>query len=208
MKVARVYLRVSTQEQNLVRQDSLLDKIREEGYYLAGVYREKASGANLNRPVLNQLIEDLQPGDVVVAEHIDRLTRLPLAEAEKLFERIKEKGAFLSIPGIVDLSQIATDSEIAKIVLASVQTMLFKVAIQMSRDDYEQRRARQAAGIERAKLNKMYRGKVANHKKHQLIIELRKTHTIKETAMLAGCSPSLVKLVMRSQKNFASECKG
>ncbi|WP_446231647.1 recombinase family protein [Pasteurella testudinis] len=132
--------------------------MREEGYYLAGVYREKASGANLNRPVLNQLIEDLQPGDVVVAEHIDRLTRLPLAEAEKLFERIKEKGAFFSIPGIIDLSQITTDSEIAKIVLESVQTMLFKVAIQMSRDDYEQRRARarQAAGIERAKLNKMY----------------------------------------------------
>ena len=77
---------------------------------------------------------------MIIAEHIDRITRLPLAEAEKLVNRIREKGAFLSIPGIIDLSQIQTDSDIAKIVLDSIQTMLLKIALQMARDDYEQRR--------------------------------------------------------------------
>ena len=50
MKTARIYLRVSTQQQSLVRQNSLVDKVKSEGYYIAGVYREKASGARLDRP--------------------------------------------------------------------------------------------------------------------------------------------------------------
>ncbi|MDO4997336.1 MAG: recombinase family protein [Neisseria sp.] len=200
MKAARIYQRVSTNEQNLNRQDSLIEKAKAEGYYIAGVYREKASGVRSDRPILNQLIDDLQEGDVIIAEHIDRITRLPLHEAEKLVNRIKEKGALLAIPNIIDLSQIHTDSEIAKIVLESVQNMLLKIALQMARDDYEQRRQRQAAGIAEAKKNGRFKGKQADVKKHQLIIELRKNHTLQETARLAECSVSLVKLVMRQYK--------
>ena len=103
MKTARIYQRVSTDEQSLERQNTLIEKAKAEGYYIAGVYKEKASGVRTDRPVLNQLIDDLQQGDVIIAEHIDRVTRLPLAEAEKLVNRIREKGAFLSIPGIIDL---------------------------------------------------------------------------------------------------------
>ncbi|RPD90201.1 resolvase [Neisseria weixii] len=201
MKAARIYQRVSTEAQNLERQNALIEKAKAEGYYIAGVYKEKASGVRADRPVLNQLITDLQQGDVIIAEHIDRITRLPLAEAEKLVNRIREKGAFLSIPGIIDLSQIQTDSEIAKIVLDSIQTMLLKIALQMARDDYEQRKQRQAAGIAEAKKQGRFKGRVADKAKHKLVIELRQHHTIKETAKLAGCSEALVKLVMRQYKN-------
>jgi len=62
-------------------------------YYVAAVYREKASGARSDRPELLRMIEDLQPGEVVIAEKIDRISRLPLAEAEKLVDAIKAKGA-------------------------------------------------------------------------------------------------------------------
>ena len=106
MKAARIYQRVSTEEQNLERQNTLIEQAKAEGYYIAGVYKEKASGIRADRPVLNQLIADLQEGDVIIAEHIDRISRLPLAEAEKLVGRIREKGAILSIPGIIDLSKI------------------------------------------------------------------------------------------------------
>ena len=167
---------------------------------MAGVYKEKASGVRADRPVLNKLIADLQEGDVIIAEHIDRITRLPLAEAEKLVNRIREKGAFLSIPGIIDLSQIQTDSDIAKIVLDSIQTMLLKIALQMARDDYEQRKKRQAAGIAEAKKQGRFKGRQADTQKHKLIINLRSHHTLQETAKLAGCSISLVKLVMRQHK--------
>ena len=43
--------------------------------YIAGVYREKASGARADRPELLRMIADLQPGEVVVAEKIDRISR-------------------------------------------------------------------------------------------------------------------------------------
>jgi DNA invertase Pin-like site-specific DNA recombinase len=42
MKVARIYLRVSTDEQDLARQAEIEQSTRSSGYYIAGVYREKA----------------------------------------------------------------------------------------------------------------------------------------------------------------------
>lgn len=101
---ARVYLRVSTDEQDLARQGAIADGARDAGYYVAAVYREKASGARPDRPKLLRMIADLQPGEVVIAEEIDRVSRFPLAEAERLVDAIKSKGARLTVPGIVDLS--------------------------------------------------------------------------------------------------------
>jgi DNA invertase Pin-like site-specific DNA recombinase len=45
IKVARIYLRVSTEDQDLTRQAEIEQSTRAAGYYVAGVYREKASGA-------------------------------------------------------------------------------------------------------------------------------------------------------------------
>lgn len=36
MKAARIYQRVSTEEQNLERQNALIEKAKIEGYYIAG----------------------------------------------------------------------------------------------------------------------------------------------------------------------------
>jgi DNA invertase Pin-like site-specific DNA recombinase len=97
MQIARLYLRVSTDEQDLARQADIEHSARQAGYYIAGVYREKASGARADRPELLRMIADLQPGEVVVAEKIDRISRLPLPEAERLvgarrgrFHRLRE----------------------------------------------------------------------------------------------------------------------
>lgn len=38
MNVARVYLRVSTNEQELTRQNSIIEDARSKGFYIAGVY--------------------------------------------------------------------------------------------------------------------------------------------------------------------------
>jgi DNA invertase Pin-like site-specific DNA recombinase len=56
MHVARVYLRVSTQGQDLDRQESIIAEARDAGYYIAGVYREKASGARADRPELETVL--------------------------------------------------------------------------------------------------------------------------------------------------------
>jgi hypothetical protein len=53
------------------------------------------------------MIADLQSGEVVVAEKIDRISRLPLALAQQLVFSIRSKGAKLAVPGLVDLSEFA-----------------------------------------------------------------------------------------------------
>src|SRR3546814_1932233 len=116
-QIARVYLRVSTDAQDLRRQDAIVGEAKAAGYYVAAVYREKASGARADRPELLRMIADLQPGEVVIAEKIDRISRLPLTEAEQLVETIRARGARLAIPGVVDLSDLAADADgIARIV--------------------------------------------------------------------------------------------
>lgn len=197
MKVARIYLRVSTVEQDLTRQEIIEESTRAAGYYIAGMYREKASGARADRPELLRMIADLQPGEVVIAEKIDRISRLPLAEAEKLVGSIRAKGAKLAVPGLVDLSDLAAESEgIAKIVLESVQELLLKLALQMARDDYEVRRDRQYQGVQIARREGKYAGRMPDTSVHQRIVALRCAgQTIKRTAELAGCSVSQAKRI-------------
>jgi DNA invertase Pin-like site-specific DNA recombinase len=130
VKAARVYLRVSTDAQDLERQEDIIARAKSAGYYVAGVYREKASGARADRPELLRMVAGLQPGEVVIAEKIDRISRLPLAEAERLVASIRKKGARLAIPGVVDLSDLAAATEgVSKIVLEDVQTMLLRLAL-------------------------------------------------------------------------------
>lgn len=197
MKAARIYERVSTDEQDLTRQASLEKSAIENGYYIAGIYREKASGATVDRPELQRMIADLQPGDVIIAERIDRISRLPLPEAEKLITSIRAKGAKLAIPGIVDFSElVATSDGYSRIVLESMQELLLKLALQMARDDYETRRERQYQGIQLAKIAGKYKGRTEDKNMHQRIIALRQSgSTIHKTAAIAGCSISQVKRI-------------
>ena len=207
MNVARLYLRVSTDEQDLARQASVEANARQAGYYIAGIYREKASGARVDRPELLRMIADLQQGEVVIAEKMDRLSRLPLPEAEQLIAAIRAKGARLAIPGLVDLSDMARAADgIAKIVLESTQEMLLKLALQMARDDYETRRDRQQQGIALAKASGKYAGRKPDLAMQQRIVALRKAgYSIRATADMAGCSQSQVKRIWARQSESITE---
>jgi DNA invertase Pin-like site-specific DNA recombinase len=91
------YARVSTEEQNLASQLELLQQ--------AGCRRicqEHASGANRQRAALQQMLDDLRPGDTVVVWKLDRLARstrdlLEIVEhihqAEAVFRSLSEPWA-------------------------------------------------------------------------------------------------------------------
>ena len=196
-KVARIYMRVSTDAQDLARQEAIVSTARRAGFYVAGIYREKASGARPDRVELLRMISDLQPGEAVAAEKIDRISRLPLEDAEKLVASIRAKGAKLAVPGVIDLAELAAGAQgVSRIVLESVQDMLLKLALQMARDDYEDRRERQRQGIELAKSAGRYAGRKPDKDMHKRIIALRVGgNSIGKTAKLAGCSVSQVKRV-------------
>ena len=197
LKVARIYLRVCTEEQDLARQAAVEEGARAAGFYVAGVYREKASGARADRPELQRMIGDLQPGEVVAAERIDRISRLPFPEAEKLIGSIRAKGAKLAIPGVVDLSELAAAANRSdEDRPGSVQELLLKLALQMARDNYETRRERQGQGVELAKAAGKFTGRAPDVATHESIVALRSAkQTIQRTAKLTGASESQVKRI-------------
>lgn len=119
-----------------------------------------------------------------------------LCQAERLVASIQAKGARLAVPGVVDLSDLAAEAQgVAKIVPA-VQIMLFRLALQMARDDYEDRRERQRQGIELARQAGRYKGRRADPKRRAQVVALRKSgYSINKTAELAGYSAAQVKRI-------------
>ncbi|MCX2561259.1 recombinase family protein [Acetobacter farinalis] len=103
--------------------------------------------ARSDRPELLRRIVDLQGGEVVIAEKMDRISRLPLADAAQLVKAICNQGARRATLGVVDLSEVTALAEgVARIVLESAQEMLLRLALQMAAADDEDRRERQRQG--------------------------------------------------------------
>jgi DNA invertase Pin-like site-specific DNA recombinase len=203
MKTCRIYQRVSTSGQDLTRQQKLIADAEAAGFYVAGVYSEKISGTIASRPELNRLIADLKKGDVVIAESLDRISRLPVTEGEALIARITEKGAKIAVPDLIDLSEVIDNSTdpLVQIVLEANQKMMLKIALHMARKDYEQRATKQASGIEAAKAKGVYKGRKPDTVANAKIVELRTLgYTIAKIATTLNVSESQVKLILKKAK--------
>ena len=206
--IARVYQRVSTESQELERQDALRAEAEAKGYMVVATYSEKESGTSEKRPELLRMMGDLNPGDTIIAEHLDRITRLPLDKAEALMKQIKEKGAFVSVPGLIELPAVQLDG-IAKIVMDAAQEMLHKIALYQCRADWETRRERQRQGIALKKEadktkpleERTYRGRKEDTFTNAKIVELRGLKfTIAKIANKLSVSESQVKLIIKRDK--------
>lgn len=64
------YIKVSSKEQNEVRQMKCLEK-----YEIDKIYSEKVSGATMNRPELKNMLDHLKSGDTVYIADFSRLAR-------------------------------------------------------------------------------------------------------------------------------------
>ena len=80
------YIRVSTQEQNTVRQEDLMERL---GVEL--VYMDKMSGKARDRPALQTMMDFVRAGDTVVVESISRFAR-NTRDLLELIEQLREKG--------------------------------------------------------------------------------------------------------------------
>ena len=94
------YIRVSTEEQNTVRQHVLL---QDKGVKIDKVFEEKVSGKNTkDRPQLKAMLEYIRSGDVVIVESISRLAR-STKDFITIIETLQEKEvAFVSLKESVD----------------------------------------------------------------------------------------------------------
>lgn len=197
--IARIYQRVSTDSQDLTRQDALKAEAEAKGYVVVATYSEKASGTSEDRPELQRMLADLCEGDTIIAEHLDRITRLPLPKAEALMKKIKAKGALVSVPGLIDLPKVGEG--VAAIVMESTQEMLLKIALYQCRADWETRKERQRQGIVVAKAKGVYKGRKPDTATNTKIVELRALgFTIAKIADKLEVSESQVKLILKKDK--------
>ena len=86
------YARVSTYGQTL---DAQLEQLKAAG--CAKVYREKATGAQVERRELQRLLKALVPGDVVTVTRIDRLARSTFDLFSVVKRIVDEGGQFRSL---------------------------------------------------------------------------------------------------------------
>ena len=91
------YIRVSTQEQNTIRQEVLMESLGVDEVYI-----DRMSGKNTNRPELQKMMDYVRKGDVVIVESISRFAR-NTRDLLELVERLNEKGVeFVSKKEAID----------------------------------------------------------------------------------------------------------
>ena len=81
----RAHLRASTDEQDAGRARAQVEAFAaDRGMQIAAWYVENESGAKLARPELFRLLADAHPGDVLLIEQVDRLSRLSTVDWDRL----------------------------------------------------------------------------------------------------------------------------
>lgn len=135
------YSRVSTTDQSTEVQEA---QLLEAG--CDKVFSEKASGTSRARPVLEQTMDYLREGDVLVVTRLDRLARSQ-TDLYQLLSELQDKGVGFEC---TEQAQVNTTGPMGKLLLG----ILGAVA------EFENglRRERQAEGIAKAKAEGKYKG--------------------------------------------------
>ena len=172
--LVRLYLRASTDEQDAGRAcDALEAFAQERGLVVAATYMENESGASLHRPELFRLLADSRPGDILLVEQVDRLSRLVAADWERLRAMLAERQVrvvALDLPTSWMLA--APGDEFTARMFTAVNGMMMDMLAAVARKDYEDRRRRQAEGIAKARAANAYRGRPEDKERNKVIAGL------------------------------------
>ena len=135
------YIRVSSQEQNTIRQEVLMESLDVDEVYI-----DRMSGKNTNRPELKKMMEYVRRGDTVIVESISRFAR-NTRDLLELVERLTSKGVeFVSKKEAID-----TTTPTGKFMLT-----IFGAVAELEREYILQR---QREGIDIAKSQGKYTGR-------------------------------------------------
>ena len=200
----RAYLRASTGEQDATRARAQLDAFAtERGLTIAAAYVENESGAKLARPELFRLLGDCRPGDVLLIEQVDRLSRLSSNDWTKLRAEIDAKRVRIVALDLPTSWSLATPAdEFTGRVFQAINGMLLDVLAAVARKDYDDRRRRQAQGQARAKAAGQYRGRKEDTKRNEGIAAMLKAGSPWSQIQAAtGCSRSTIWLIAKKAKS-------
>ena len=172
------YARVSTQAQDL---ESQLQALQAEG--VQEIYEEKFTGAQTDRPQLNDLMEKLQDGDKLIVTKLDRLAR-NTKEGIEIIEQLFARNVKVHVLNI-GLLENTTMGRFFLQTLLAVAEMERKIIIERTQE-----------GKAIAKQRGDYReGRPKKFTKAQLdhAMELKKVHSFKQVTEMTGISVATLK---------------
>ena len=138
------YIRVSTKEQNEVRQ---VIALREVGVSEKNIYMDKQSGKDFNRPQYKKLLRKMKKEDLLYIKSIDRLGRNYAEILEQWRMLTKDKGI-----DIVVLDMPLLDTRRGKDLMGTfLSDIVLQVLSFVSENERTNIRQRQAEGIAAAK---------------------------------------------------------
>lgn len=182
------YARISHRSQNLSRQ---IESLREHG--VDELYEEIQSGRDEERPVFQQLLQKVQPNDVIVIHSLDRLMRSTI-HLLKVVNELKEKEV-----NLVSLNEpwldISGENPQSEFMLT-----IFSAVAQLERQNTK---LRQKEGIEVARLKgdvQFGRPKKSPKKiEHAIKLHQEKKHTVREIEQITGVSKTTLYRELKKQ---------
>lgn len=192
----RAYLRASTTDQDAERARAQLEAfVEERGLHIASWYVENESGSTLARPELFRLLKDARPGDVLLVEQVDRLSRLTADDWDKLKAEIASRRVrvvALDLPTSWMMATTNTDAFTLRM-FEAVNGMMLDVLAAVARKDYEDRRRRQAEGQAKAKAEGRYKGRPEDVERNTSIAAmLAKGLSWSQVQAATGCSRATI----------------
>jgi len=140
------YVRISTREQN---EDRQLAAMRDFGVQESGIFTDKLSGKDFERPAYRRLRKKLKPGDVLVIKSIDRLGRDYREILEQWRIITKEKQAAIVV---LDIPLLDTRQKERDLTGTFIADLVLQILSYVAQTERELIRQRQTEGIEAARV--------------------------------------------------------
>ena len=203
----RAYLRASTNEQDASRARGQLKAFAaERGLRVAAWYVENESGAKLARPELFRLIADAEPGDVLLVEQVDRLSRLTAADWHRLKADLTARQLRVVALDLPTSWMMATKTadEFTGRMFEAINGMLLDMLAAVARKDYDDRRRRQTQGQAKAKAEGRYKGRPEDVQRNDAIARmLASGQSWGSIQSATGCSRATIAKIAKRLKAAA-----
>lgn len=207
---AHIYLRASSKDQDANRARGELQFFAESlGLQVVSIYSENFTGTKLQRPELMRLLAQAEPGDVLLVESVDRLSRLSQADWDQLKRILEEKGLRLVVMDLPTSHQ-QVDQGITGQIMSVINSMLIDLMSTMARLDQQKRVERIRQGIQNKRAADPDWTPPGKQKNAELwgrvekLLERHSAATVEEIAKLAGCG---VATVYRIKKELRKDTK-
>ena len=135
------YARCSQPENDGANLETQIGILREYGIHPHSIYAEIASGGTFARPQWKALAAAVQPDDVIVVTHLDRLSRNVVQGLEAIRELSHRGVGIHSISDGINTSRMAPAGVMHMTIMLAVAEWVRETAIQRSREGVARARA-------------------------------------------------------------------